>query len=129
MHQEQAELTAHEVQNLNQNKYNDSAINADLIYQLLQRIEILEEKVEALSKNKAVVDLSLPEEVVEYHKVDGLSLIAAWRKHLGLTQKALADRLSVAQPTVAKFETAESVKISTLKRIAGALGIRYEQLC
>lgn len=101
----------------------------EIVHNMLLRIESLEERVTHLTQLQYRDQQRLPQEVLELHTLHGLSLIASWRRHLGLTQKDLAERLNIAQPTVAKFETASSVKLSTIRRIAKAMGIRYELLC
>jgi DNA-binding XRE family transcriptional regulator len=57
------------------------------------------------------------------------SLIRAWREYLGLTQIEAARRINVSQPTYCQME-ADSVRprLDTLKKIAGAFGIKLEQL-
>jgi|GEM_PF-1454573 len=69
-----------------------------------------------------------PHEVVTAHAIDGLSLLAAWRRYLNVSQVQLADKLGVSQPWIAQLEKANDTKISTLKRVADALGIQFEQL-
>lgn len=46
----------------------------------------------------------VPNEVVGYMIKDGMTAIAAWRRHLGLTQ---AERLGISQPAYAQQEAAE----------------------
>jgi transcriptional regulator with XRE-family HTH domain len=51
------------------------------------------------------------------------------RKDKGLTQQQLADRLGVTQSTVGQYETnKEPPKVSTLAKIASALGISVSSL-
>ena len=69
-----------------------------------------------------------PHEVVTAHAIDGLSLLAAWRRYLNVSQVQLADKLGVSKPWIAQLEKANDTKISTLKRVADALGIQFEQL-
>lgn len=45
------------------------------------------------------------------------------RRRTGVTQTALAKRLGVRQPTVAKMEQQDDLQLSTLQRIADALGV------
>lgn len=46
----------------------------------------------------------IPHEVVGYQLKQNLSLIAAWRKHLKITQKELAERTGISQPAIAQIE-------------------------
>ena len=73
--------------------------------------------------------LTLPHEVVSRHLVDGVSLVRAWREHLGMTQVALAERMDVTQAQVAQWERpASRPRQITLRRIADAMGLHVAQL-
>ena len=73
-------------------------------------------------------NLTVPQEVVSA-SVDGDSMIKAWREYLGFTQRVLADRIGISQPTLAKLEKADAnPRKSTLKKIANAMGIKLAQL-
>ncbi|MGI4815616.1 MAG: helix-turn-helix domain-containing protein [Janthinobacterium lividum] len=70
----------------------------------------------------------IPHDVVS-RSVDGMSPIRAWREHLGLTQRDVARRLGVAQPTYAEQESGElRLRKATKEKIAAALGITLDQL-
>ena len=70
-----------------------------------------------------------PHEVVGAHILKGHSYIRAWREYIGLTQQALADRLEISQAAVAKLERPKArPRKATLKKVAGAMGISFEQL-
>ncbi len=57
-----------------------------------------------------------------HHTLDSL---VALRKALGLSQKAVAERMGVRQPTVSGFETEGSdPRVSTLQRYARAVDAR-----
>jgi len=74
-------------------------------------------------------DVVIPHEVVGLHVVQGLSLIRAWREHLGLTQEEVARRMGISRPALAQMERSDAKpRFSTLKKIAAALGIDAEQL-
>ena len=61
--------------------------------------------------------------------IGGLSLIRAWREHLGLTQEELARRMGITQPAYAKLENGKTQpRMATCKRLAAAMGIAWEQL-
>lgn len=54
-------------------------------------------------------------------------MIRAWRHHAGLTQKALAVRMGMAQSSVARIESMDNASlpnIDTLKRLAKECGAR-----
>lgn len=56
--------------------------------------------------------------------------IAALRMHAGLSQRALANRLGVSQPMVAKWEREEepNLQLSTVKKLATALSVELPKL-
>ncbi len=49
-------------------------------------------------------------------------LLAEMRKHTGLTQSELADRLGVGQSTISQMEGSEDMHLTTLKNIVAELG-------
>jgi DNA-binding XRE family transcriptional regulator len=74
-------------------------------------------------------DAWVPNEVVERVIMDKLTPIRAWREHLGLTQSEVAARMAVSQAALAQFEAPEArPRQSTLRRVAQALGLQFEQL-
>jgi DNA-binding XRE family transcriptional regulator len=71
----------------------------------------------------------IPHEVVGYQLKEGLSLIAAWRKHLKITQKELAAKTGMTQPAIAQIEKQDSKpQAKTLEKIAVAMELDVEQL-
>ncbi len=71
----------------------------------------------------------IPQEVVERHVIDGLSLVAAWRDYLGMTQAEVARRAGMKQSAVARIERGDSrPRHTTLRRLAGAMGLHPGQL-
>ena len=70
---------------------------------------------------------TIPHEVVSA-TVDGATPVRAWREHLKLTQADVAARLGIAQSSYAKQENSDSLRRSTLEKIAAAFGITVEQL-
>ena len=73
--------------------------------------------------------VTLPHEVVKRSTLGGVSLVRAWREYLGLSQKEVASRMGISQPSYAKMEAAETKnRPATLKKIAGAMGIQWEQV-
>ena len=72
---------------------------------------------------------SVPQEVVELHVLQGLSLRRAWREYLGLTQTEVASRMGISQSALSQLEGPKSrPRRRTLVRLAGALGVSVEQL-
>lgn len=73
--------------------------------------------------------VTLPHEVVKRSTLGGLSLIRAWREYLGLSQAEVAKRMGITQPSYAKMEAKDTQnRQSTLKRIAEAMGLQWEQV-
>jgi ribosome-binding protein aMBF1 (putative translation factor) len=74
-------------------------------------------------------EATIPHEVVKAHIEGGVSLVRAWREHLGLTQEELAGRAGMSQPAVAKLEASTArPRRATLQKLAEALGLKVEQL-
>jgi DNA-binding XRE family transcriptional regulator len=67
--------------------------------------------------------MNIPHDVEQYLKL-GRNPVAAWRRHVGLTQAVLADEVGVTQAAIARIEAgpAGAGRDDTLKRIAKALG-------
>jgi transcriptional regulator with XRE-family HTH domain len=55
-------------------------------------------------------------------------LLAEVRKSVGLTQEELAASLGIKQPTLSRLESQDDMQISTLRRLAQALGGEIEIL-
>lgn len=82
----------------------------------------------ALTGKKRDEDVYIPHEVVGL-QLHGNSLIAAWRKHRKLSQKALGEMLGVTQAAVAQMEKGgANLQDKTLERLAEALDATVEQL-
>ena len=57
------------------------------------------------------------------------SLARAWRKHLGLSQKELADKMDITQAALSQMESGEKkLRKATLEKLAAALELAVEQL-
>ena len=85
--------------------------------------------IKPLLDAQKIRDSGIPQEIVEAHILRNDSLIKAWREHLGITQKELAERLGVSQAAIAKFEHADArPRIATIRKISAALGLNEEQL-
>jgi DNA-binding XRE family transcriptional regulator len=74
-------------------------------------------------------EVVIPHEVVVIEDELGCSLVRAWREHLRLTQAEVARRMGVSQPSFARMEARGArPRVATLKKIAAALGVEWEQL-
>ena len=70
----------------------------------------------------------MPTEVAWLHR-EGMSLIRAWREHLGVTQEELGRRLHTSPAAVAQFEARQAKpRAAMLKKVAAALGLADWQL-
>jgi len=70
----------------------------------------------------------VPHEVVDLVFDNGWTPIRAWREHLGLTQKTVAQRLGISQPAYAEQETSTRLRKSSAAKIAVAFGVEPGQL-
>ena len=68
--------------------------------------------------------------VAETFLSDRQNSLAALRMHAGLSQRALADRLGVSQPMIAKWEreAEPNMQLSTVKKLASALSVELPKL-
>ncbi len=74
-------------------------------------------------------DISIPHDVVEIIAKEGCNLLRAWRKHLKLTQKEVAQRAGITQSALSQMELSDSVKrSSTLEKLAIAMGLAVDHL-
>jgi transcriptional regulator with XRE-family HTH domain len=71
---------------------------------------------------------AVPNEVVNLAFEQGISPIAAWREHFGLTQADLAQRIGITQAAFAQMERVKQPRRATLEKVAGAMGLKIEQL-
>ena len=72
--------------------------------------------------------ITIPNAVVKLHLLDELSVIAAWRTYLGLTQEEIAHRLNISQAAYCQMEKAKRPRQASRKRVAQALGLDEQQL-
>lgn len=74
-------------------------------------------------------EVTIPHEVVVRFLEGEVSLIRAWREHLELSQRDVALRMGISQPAYSKMEARDAApRVATLKKIASALGVEWEQL-
>lgn len=59
-------------------------------------------------------------------KMLGEMVLAELRKHAGLTQEEVAERLGIRQPSLSKIESQDDMQITTLNRLVEALGGKLE---
>ena len=69
----------------------------------------------------------IPQAVVEL-TLAGNSPVKAWRKHLGMTQAAAAKKIGMTQGAYAQIEKAKYHQAATLRKIAEAFGIEFDQI-
>lgn len=70
----------------------------------------------------------VPNEVVNFVFDNEWSPMRAWREHLGLTQTDVAARAGVSQSAYAQMESTDKPRMTTLKKVAAALGLHVDQL-
>jgi DNA-binding XRE family transcriptional regulator len=71
---------------------------------------------------------TVPNEVVNVAFERGVSPMAAWREHLGLTQAEVAGRIGITQAAYAQMERVKQPRKATLEKVSSALGLDAEQL-
>jgi DNA-binding XRE family transcriptional regulator len=71
---------------------------------------------------------SVPNEVVNLSFERGVSAMAAWREHFGLTQAEVATRIGITQAAYAQMERVKQPRKATLEKVAATLGLEVEQL-
>ena len=67
-------------------------------------------------------------EAVNFAFERGVSAMAAWREHFGLTQSEVASRIGIAQAAYAQMERVKSPPKAAPEKVAAALGLEAEQL-
>ena len=83
---------------------------------------------QALIAGKFTAEPTIPNAVVNKVFDGGVSVTAAWREHLHLTQAEVASRMGISQAAFAQMEAAKRPRKATLTKIAAALGLEIEQL-
>lgn len=71
---------------------------------------------------------AVPNEIVDVVYERGVSPMAAWREHLGLTQAEVASRIGIAQAAYAQMERVKQPRKATLEKVATAMGLEAAQL-
>ena len=91
--------------------------------------DLLRRAEESAEDRRPDEQVTIPHEVVKRSTLGGVSPVRAWREYLGLSQKEVASRMGIIQPSFAKMEATETKnRPATLKKIAGAMGIQWEQV-
>ncbi len=73
-------------------------------------------------------EFGLPSEVARFRKTEHVSLLKAWRLYRQMTQAEVADLVGISQPAYAQMEKRDSLRKTTLKKLAEALDINVKQL-
>lgn len=72
--------------------------------------------------------MTIPHEVVGYMIIGGMTPVAAWRKHLGLSQAEVAARMGRTEDDYAQREQDRNLRRPVREKIAAALGIAPDLL-
>jgi DNA-binding XRE family transcriptional regulator len=71
----------------------------------------------------------VPNEILAFATNEGVSAIRAWREHLGLSQKDLAEKMGISQAAIAQFEANnQKLRKATLTKIAKAMSLSLSQV-
>ncbi len=97
-----------------------------------QRLQRLATEAEDIAEARRILGdpatVIVPGEVAERILL-GEHPVRVWREHRGLSQAALAEAAGMAQPTVARIETAQRKgTLAQMRRLAEALGVRLDVL-
>ena len=72
---------------------------------------------------------TVPHEVVGLVVKEGMNLVRAWRKYLGLTQAEISRRAGISQAALSQMERADNkLRNATLEKLARAMGLSIDQL-
>ena len=71
---------------------------------------------------------TVPNEVVNLSFERGVTPMAAWREHFGLTQAEVAARMGITQAAYAQMERVKQPRKATLEKVSAAMGLELEQL-
>lgn len=72
---------------------------------------------------------TVPHEVVGLVVKEGVNLVRAWRKYLGLTQAEISRRAGISQAALSQVERADNqLRNATLEKLARAMGLSIDQL-
>ena len=74
-------------------------------------------------------EATIPHEVVGLVVKEGMNLVKAWRKYLGLTQAEVARRARISQAALSQMERADNnLRNATLEKLARAMQLSVDQL-
>ncbi|MDD4219498.1 MAG: helix-turn-helix transcriptional regulator [Bacilli bacterium] len=88
----------------------------------------VEEFQQLLEQTNTDQQVTIPNTVVKMHLLEEMTIIAAWRKHLSLTQEEVAHRMNISQAAYSQIENAKHPRKSTQKKVAKAFDIDERQL-
>jgi len=71
---------------------------------------------------------TVPNEVVNLSFERGVTPMAAWREHFGMTQADVAARMGITQAAYAQMERVKRPRKATLEKVSAAMGLEQEQL-
>ncbi|MDR0588717.1 MAG: helix-turn-helix transcriptional regulator [Burkholderiales bacterium] len=72
--------------------------------------------------------VKLPDAVLKRLKSGNISLMRAWREHLGLSQSEVARRIGITQGGYTFIEKAKKPRAPTVSKVAAAFGISAAKL-
>ena len=116
------------VQFIEQNGFKQYAIvPAETYALLLEKAEMLDD-IKAYDEAMTSDEELVPGEVVD-RLIAGEHKIKVWREYRGINQVAFAEKVNMAQATIAQIEVDKRIgSVTTLKKIAGALNIDLDDL-
>lgn len=106
----------------------------NLVAELTHRLEEAEDENDALTLRLAVIEDTVtgaehvPVEIVE-RLSSGAAPVRVWRKHRGLSLRALAERAAISPALLSEIETGKKDgSLKTLAALARALGVDIDDL-
>ena len=71
---------------------------------------------------------TFPAEVIDAIGLHGQNPVKVYREYRGLSQTQLADKAGLRQASVSEAERGAAATVATLRKLAKALGVDFEQL-
>jgi DNA-binding XRE family transcriptional regulator len=111
-------------------------MNAPIRHQIIEKngqplfVLVPYEEYLSLVDESAGEGAAIPLEVSKAANMENKSLVRAWREYKGLSQAEMAARMDISRPAYAQLESkTANLRSTTLRRLAAALDVRWEQLC